>query len=33
MRAPGLFCMKFNAEQLLFEPFLDVMRIFGSVYP
>ncbi len=31
--ARGLFCMKFNSEQLLFEAFFDVMRIFGSVQP
>ncbi len=31
--ARGLFCVKFNSEQLLSEPFLDVMRIFGSVEP
>ncbi len=27
----GLFCTKFNPKQLLFEGFLAVMRIFGSV--
>ncbi len=26
-----LFCTKFNAQQLLFETFIDIMRIFGSV--
>ncbi len=31
--ARGLFSMKFNFEQVLFEPFFDVMRIFGSVQP
>ncbi len=29
--AGGLFCTKFNSEQLL--PFFDVMRIFGSIKP
>ncbi len=29
--APGLFCTKFDSEQLSFEPFLLVMRILGSV--
>ncbi len=29
----GLFCTKFNSEQLLFEAFFDVMRIFGSFEP
>ncbi len=29
--ARGLFCAKFNFEQLLFEAFFDVMRIFGRV--
>ncbi len=33
MCAHCLFCMEFNAQQLLFEPFLDIMRIFGSVEP
>ncbi len=27
------FCMKFNSEQLLFETFFEVMRIFGSIRP
>ncbi len=27
----GLFYTKFNSEQLLFEAFFDVMRIFGCV--
>ncbi len=27
------FLMKFNAEQLLFQPFFDAIRIFGSVEP
>ncbi len=31
--ARGLFCTKFNSEQLLFEAFLDAMRIFGSAEP
>ncbi len=31
--ARGLFCTKFNSEELLFEPFFDVMRIFGNVEP
>ncbi len=31
--AHRLFSMKFNCEQLLFEVFLDVMRIFGIVEP
>ncbi len=31
--ARGLYCTKFNSEQFLFEDFLDVMRIFGSVQP
>ncbi len=31
MCAHWLFCTKFNSEQLLFEPFFDVMHIFGSV--
>ncbi len=26
----GLFCTKFNFQQLLFEPFFDVVHIFGS---
>ncbi len=26
-----LFCAQFNAQELLFEAFLDVMRIFASV--
>ncbi len=29
----GLFCTKFNSEQLLFEAFLNVLRIFGSTEP
>ncbi len=29
----GLFCMDFNVEQLLFQYFFDVMRIFGSIEP
>ncbi len=28
-----LFCAKFNSEQLLFEAFCDVMRIFSSIQP
>ncbi len=28
--ARGIFCIKFNSEQLLLEAFFDVMRIFGS---
>ncbi len=28
-----LFCTKFDSEQLLFQSFFDVMRIFGSVEP
>ncbi len=28
-----LFCTKFNAEQFLFEAFVDVMCIFGSIQP
>ncbi len=31
--ARELFCTKFNFEQLLFKPFFDAMRIFGSVEP
>ncbi len=31
--ARRLFCTKFNSEQLLFKPFFDVMRIFGSIEP
>ncbi len=27
------FCIEFNAQQLLSEPFLDTMRIFGSIEP
>ncbi len=27
--AQELFCMKFNSEQILFEPFFNVLRIFG----
>ncbi len=30
---PALFCMEFKTERLLFEPFLDIMRIFGSIEP
>ncbi len=33
IRAPGLFCTKFNFEQLIFKVFFDPMRIFGSVEP
>ncbi len=29
----GLFCKKFNFEQLLFEAFSEIMCIFGSVEP
>ncbi len=29
----GLFCTKFKSEQLLFDAFFHVMRIFGSVEP
>ncbi len=29
--AHGLFCTKFNAQQLLCEAFLEVLHIFGSV--
>ncbi len=32
MGAHWLFCTKFNAQQLLFEAFLDIMHIFGSVW-
>ncbi len=28
-----LFCPKFDVEKLLFEAFLGIMRIFGSVWP
>ncbi len=28
----GLFCTEFNAQQLLSEAFLDVLRTFGRVY-
>ncbi len=31
--ARKLFCTKLNPEQLLFEPFFDVMRIFGRIEP
>ncbi len=31
--ASGLFCTKFNFEQLLFKPFFDATRIFGGVEP
>ncbi len=31
--AHWLFCMEFNAQQLLFEAFLDIMHIFDSVEP
>ncbi len=31
--AHGHFCTKFNSKQLLFEPFFDVMRIFGGIEP
>ncbi len=31
--ADGLFCMKFNFEQLLFKPFFDVIRTFGASSP
>ncbi len=31
--ARGVFCTKFNLEQLLFEAFFDAMRIFGCVKP
>ncbi len=31
--ACGVLCMKFNSEQLLFDTFFYVMRIFGSVEP
>ncbi len=31
--ARGLFCTKFNFEQLLFKAFSDAMSIFGSVEP
>ncbi len=31
--APGLFCTKFNFEQLLFKPFFEATCIFGSVEP
>ncbi len=30
---PLTFCTQFIAEQLLFEVFLDIMSIFGSVQP
>ncbi len=29
----GLFCPKFDAEKLLFKPFFEITRIFGSVQP
>ncbi len=29
--APRLLCMKFNSEQLLFDAFFDIMRIFGNI--
>ncbi len=28
-----IFCTKVNAQQLLFEPFPHIMRIFGGVVP
>ncbi len=31
--ARGLFCMKLNFEQLLFEAFFDALHIFGGVEP
>ncbi len=31
--ARELFCKKFNFEQLLFQAFFDVMRIFGGIEP
>ncbi len=31
--APGIFCPKFNPEQLLFEVFFDIMHILGSIEP
>ncbi len=31
--ASELFCAKFDFEELLFEAFFDVMRIFNSVEP
>ncbi len=31
--AHHLFCTKFNSEQLLFEAFFDVMRIYGGNVP
>ncbi len=31
--ACGLFCMKFNSEQLLFEAIFYITHIFGSVQP
>ncbi len=30
---PLTFCKKFNAQQFLFESFIVVMHIFGSVEP
>ncbi len=33
IHANGLFCMKFNSEQRLFEEIFGIMRIFGSVRP
>ncbi len=31
IRARKVFCTTFNSEQLLFEAFFDIMRIFGIV--
>ncbi len=29
----GLFCLKFDAEKLLFEPFFGIAHIFSSIQP
>ncbi len=29
----GLFCPKFNAKKVLFEAFIEILRIFGSIQP
>ncbi len=31
--ARGLLCTKFNSEQLLFEAFFDLIRIFSGIVP
>ncbi len=33
MRLLTFLCTQFNAQQLLFEAFLDIMRIFGIIEP